>query len=197
MFSVKYVEDLLDYADIDKYINISAQANPFLVENVIPDFVTPADLKFILTSLIKERVSIKDITYIFEKLNDYADECPKSDLLKKIRIALSRHICKKLVNQDGVISVFEISEKTLEAFTPSFEEDDDYIIKVDGDFAEKLAAKIAKKSKQYGVQSPKILVPMEYRHLFFTLLSNYLNDITVITREEVGCSFPIEIVTNI
>ena len=68
---------------------------------------------------------------------------------------------------------------------------------VDGDFAEKLAAKIAKKSKQYGVQSPKILVPMEYRHLFFTLLSNYLNDITVITREEVGCSFPIEIVTNI
>ncbi len=196
-YAVKYVDELLDYSDIDKYINIASQANPFLVDNVIPDFITPADLKFILSNLVKERVSIKDITYIFEKLNDYADDCPKSDLLKKIRIALSKHICKKLVNQDGVIQVFEISDKTLEAFTPRFEEDDDYIIKVDGDFAEKLAAKIAKKSKQYGIQSPKILVQMEYRHLFFTLLSNYLNDITVITREEIGCNFPIEIVTNI
>ncbi len=196
-YSVKYVEDLLDYSDMDKYIDIVEQANPFLLENLVPDFVSPADLKYILTGLIKERVSIKNIIYIFEKLNDYADDCPKSDLLKKLRLAMSRQIIKQYVNSDGAICVFEVTDKTIEDLVPSFEEDEDYIIKVDGEFAEKLAQKIAKKAAQFNVENPKILVPIEYRHLLFTLLSNYLNNITVITREEIGCHYPIEIISNI
>lgn len=195
--AVKYVDDLLDYNDIDKYIDVVSDTNDFLVQNIIPDFISLSDLRFILTSLIRERVSVKDITYIFEKMNDYAEDCPKSELLKKIRLALGRQICKRRLNTEGVISVFEISEKTLDAFTPSFEEDDDFIIKIDGDFAEKLAGKIAKKSAQFGIDSPNILVPMEYRHLFFTLLSNYMNDITVLTREEIGCHYPVDILSAI
>lgn len=101
------------------------------------------------------------------------------------------------MNADGVINVFELSEKTLDAFAPSFEEDEDFIIKIDGDFAEKLAQKITKKAKQFEIESPNILVPLEYRHLFFTLLSNYLNDITVLTREEIGCHYPIEVISTI
>ena len=191
------MDDLLDYNDIDKYIDVVSDTNDFLVQNIIPDFISLSDLRFILTSLIRERVSVKDITYIFEKMNDYAEDCPKSELLKKIRLALGRQICKRRLNTEGVISVFEISEKTLDAFTPSFEEDDDFIIKIDGDFAEKLAGKIAKKSAQFGIDSPNILVPMEYQHLFFTLLSNYMNDITVLTREEIGCHYPVDILSAI
>lgn len=195
--AVKYVDDLLDYSDVDRYIDVVSENNDFLVQNVIPDFISMSDLRFILTSLIRERVSVRDITYIFEKINDYAEDCPKSELLKKIRLALGRRICRSRVNADGVINVFELSEKTLDAFAPSFEEDEDFIIKIDGDFAEKLAQKITKKAKQFEIESPIILVPMEYRHLFFTLLSNYLNDITVLTREEIGCHYPIEVISNI
>jgi len=196
-FTVKYVEDLFDYSDLDKYINIVEQTNPFLLENLIPDYASPADLKFILTGLIRERVSIKNIVYIFEKLNDYADNCPKSDLLKKIRLALSRQILKQYVNADGIISAFEVSDETIDSLIPSFEEDEDFIIKVDGEFAEKLAKKIAKKAAQFEITSPKILVPLEYRQLLFTLLSNYLNDITVLSREEVGCHYTIDVISNI
>lgn len=195
--AVKYVDDLLDYGDVDKYIDVVSENNDFLVENVIPDFISMSDLRFILTSLIREKVSVRDITYIFEKINDYAEDCPKSELLKKIRLALGRQICRKHANADGIISVFEISEKTLDAFVPSFEEDEDFIIKIDGNFAEKLAEKLIKKSKQFGVESPKVLIPMEFRHLFFTLLSNYMNDVTVLTREEIGCNYPIEVITSI
>jgi len=196
-YAVKYVEDLLDYSDVDKYINVVEQANPFLFENLVPDYISPADLKFILTGLIREKVSIKNIVYIFEKLNDYADDCPKSDLLKKLRLALSRQIVSKHINSDGMVSLFEISDKTVEDLIPSFEEDEDFIIKVDGDFAEKLANKIAKKAAQFNISNPKILVPLELRHLIFTLLSNYLNDITVLSREEIGCYYPIEIIATI
>ena len=57
--------------------------------------------------------------------------------------------------------------------------------------------KISKKAQTLGITEPKILVPMELRHLFFTLLSNYIPSITVLTREEIGCNYGIEIVANI
>lgn len=195
--AVKYVDELLDYEELDKYIDIVSRSNEYLVENIIPDFLSLSDLRFILTSLIREKISIKDITYIFEKINDFVQDCTKSDLIKKIRLSISRQIVKNNVNEDGVISAFEISEKTLDKFMPNFDEDDDAIIRIDAGFAETLADKLSKKIKQNQVQNPKLFVPLEFRHLIFTLLSNYMNDITVLSREEIGCNAHIEIISEI
>ena len=195
--AIKYVEDLLDYAELDKYIDVVSKTNEFLVTNVIPDFISLSDLRFILTSLIREEISIKDITYIFEKINDFAEDSTKSDLIKKIRLTLSRQICDKYKNEDGVISAFEISEKTLDKLTPSFDEGEDAIIRIDAGFAEKLAEKIIKQAKQFEIDVPKLFVPLELRHLIFTLLSNYINNIVVLAREEIGCNAQVDIIAEI
>ena len=191
--SVKYVDDLLDYEDIDKYIEVVEAENEFLVENIIPDLLTYADLKYIMTSLIKEKVSIKNITYLFEKINDFADETAKADILNKIRLTLARQICRNYVNNDGeTISAFEISEKTFSNIILSCDETEDALIKIDGTLAEKLANKIIRKAKKLNIYAPKLIVPMEYRQMFFTLLSLYINNITVLAQEEIGCTFKID-----
>lgn len=195
--AIKYVDDLLDYAELDKYIDVVGKTNEFLVTNVVPDFISLSDLRFVLTSLIREEISIKDIINIFEKINDFAEDCTKADLIKKIRLTLSRQISRKYVNDDGVIQAFEISEKTLDKLTPSFEEDDDAIIRIDAGFAEKLAEKVTKQAKQLEIDSPKLFVPLELRHLIFTLLSNYLNNIVVLSHEEIGCNAKVEIIAEI
>ncbi len=195
--AVKYVDELLDYEDLDKYIEIVNNFNPFLVENVIPDFISLADLRYILTSLIRERVSIKDLIYIFEKINDYAEDSIKSDLLKKIRLAMANKICKKYENEDGSISAFELSDKTYEDIMMSFEDGEDAVVKIDGEFAENLAKKIVKQSKKLGIDTPKLLVPMDYRQLFFGLLSLYINNIIVLANEEIGCNYKLEILGEI
>ena len=195
--AIKYVEDLLDYAELDKYIDIVSKSNEYLVTNIIPDFISLSDLRFILTSLIREEVSVKDIVNIFEKINDFAEDCTKADLIKKIRLTLSRQICQNNINNEGVISAFEISEKMLDKLMPSFEEDEDAIIRIDGGFAEKLAEKVKKQAQQSNVDAPKLFVPLELRHLIFTLLSNYINNITVLAREEIGCNAQIEIIAEV
>lgn len=190
---IKYVDDLLDYDDIDKYLEVVEKENEFLVENIVPDVLTYADMKYLMTSLIKERVSIKNITYVFEKINDFADEGSKADILNKIRLSLSRQICKNYVNEDGeTISAFEISEKTYSDIVLGCDESEDCLIKIDGALAEKLANKITRKSKKLNIHSPKLIVPMEYRQIFFTLLSLYINNITVLAQEEIGCVFKID-----
>ena len=63
--AIKYVDDLLDYEDIDKYLEVVEKENEYLIENIVPDLLTYSDIKYLLVSLIKEKVSIKNITYIF------------------------------------------------------------------------------------------------------------------------------------
>lgn len=191
--AIKYVDDLLDYEDIDKYLEVVEAENEFLVENIIPDVLTYADVKYLMTSLIKEKVSIKNITYIFEKINDFADDGAKADILNKIRLSLSRQICRNYVNADGeTISAFEISEKTFSDIVLSCDETEDALIKIDGTLAEKLANKILRKCKKLNIFAPKLIVPMEYRQMFFTLLSLYINNITVLAQEEIGCTYKVD-----
>lgn len=195
--AIKYVDELLDYDQLDKYIDIVSEHNEFLVDNIIPDYISLSDLKYILTAFIKEKFSIKDITYIFEKINDFAEESTKSDLIKKIRLSMSRQICDMYKNDEGVISAFEISDKTLEKFLPTFDESEDAIIRIDAGFAETLAESISKKIEDLNVENPILFVPLELRHLLFVLLSNYMTNITVLAREEVGCNAHIDIIAEI
>jgi flagellar biosynthesis protein FlhA len=191
--SIKYVDDLMDYDDIDKYLEVVEKENEFLIENIVPDLLTYSDIKYILTSLIKECVSIKNITYIFEKINDFAEEGSKADILNKIRLSLSRQICKAYTNEDGeTISAFELSEKSYSEIVLGCDEGEDSLIKIDGEIAETLANKLIKKSKKLGVHNPRLIVPMDFRQIFFTLLSLYMNNITVLAQEEVSCLYKID-----
>jgi flagellar biosynthesis protein FlhA len=191
--AIKYVDDLMDYEDIDKYLEVVEKENAFLIENIIPDILTYSDVKYLLTSLIKEKVSIRNITYIFEKINDFAEEGSKSDILNKIRLSLSRQICRKYANEDGeTISAFELSEKTYSDIVLGCQESEDSLITIDGVLAEKIANKISRSAKKLNIHSPKLIVPMDYRQIFFVLLSMYLNDITVLAQEELGCLYKID-----
>ena len=191
--AIKYVEDLLDYDDIDKYLDVVDKENEYLVENIVPDILNYADIKYIMTSLIKEHVSIKNITYIFEKINDYADDSSRIDLINKIRLALSKQICKAYANEDGeTISAFELSEKTYTQMLLGFDDSDDSMIKIDADMAEKIAKKIISKSKKLNIYSPILVVPMEYRQIFFTLLNMFINNITVLAQEELGYAYKVD-----
>jgi flagellar biosynthesis protein FlhA len=191
--AIKYVEDLMDYDDIDKYLEVVEKENEFLIENIVPDLLTYSDIKYILTSLIKERVSIKNITYIFEKINDFAEEGSKADILNKIRLSLSRQICKAYTNEDGeTISAFELSEKTYSDMVLGCDDGEDSLIKIDGELAEKFANKLIKKSQKLGIHNPKLIVPMDFRQIFFTLLSLYMNNVTVLAQEEISCLYKID-----
>jgi flagellar biosynthesis component FlhA len=71
----------------------------------------------------------------------------------------------------------------------------DLVVRIDADAAEKFVAKLQKGMAK--VSSPKLVVPMELRHLMFMLLSHYMTDVTVLSREEIGCNAALEIIGEI
>jgi flagellar biosynthesis protein FlhA len=193
---IKYVDELFTYEVLQKYCRIAGGQDSFLVENLVPDLVSFPDLRFILSSLLRERVSIKDLALIFERMNDYAQSSLRSDLLSKLRLAMSRVICEPYVNEDGVIRVLELSEKTFNKVIPEIDQEED-IVKIDSEFAQKLADKIVAKSREFGLDVPILVIPMEFRHMFFGILSNYINNIVVLAPEELGNDFTQEIVSEV
>ena len=145
-----------------------------------------------------EQISIKDISYIFEKINDYSDEESKEDLFDKIRLSLSRYISKKVSNEDGVIQVLSLSNKTYQKLFSKLDTADN-IVRVEGEKAEKIAKVILKKIKQYNldIANVVVLVPIEIRHMFFLILSQFISNIRVISKEEIANNYTIEILDEI
>lgn len=194
----KNIDDIFDYSDINRYIEIVGNQNLYLVENIIPDYMSVAELKYILVSLIKEKVSIKDIVYIFEKINDFADETNKEELLERIRISLARQISKSLINEaDKTIYAYELSEKSIESFIG--EKANDEIIRIESNKIEEIIKLIKEKVNKYAPDSKEIVLiaPMKIRHLIYLILSQMLPNIRVVAREELIFEYPLQIVCSI
>lgn len=196
--AVKNVDELLDYSDVNQYMEIAGEKNMFLVENIIPDFVSVAELRYLLVNLLREEISIKDIVYIFEKINDFADEASKEDLFDKLRLSLSKYISKKVSNSEGVIQALELSDKTYQRLFSKIKTDNN-IVKVSGLKVERIANSILKKAKQYNfdLNNLVVLTPMKIRHVFFMIFSQFISNIRVIAREEIMNDYTIDILDEV
>jgi len=196
--AIKHVDDLLDYSDINKYMEIVGEKNLYLIENVIPDFVSVAELRYLLVNLLREEISIKDIVYIFEKINDFSEEATKEDLLDKIRLSLARYISKKAANDDGVIQALEFSDKTYQSLFSKIDSDNN-IVRIEGAKIEKIAKTIFKKVKAYNLDANNLTIftPLVVRHMAFMILSQFISNIKVLAREEITNEYTVEIIDEI
>ena len=166
----------------------------YLIENIVPDFVSIAELKYILTSLIKERVSIKDIVYIFEKINDFADEETKEDLLSRVRHSLSRQISKGIANENNVIQAFELSEESIK-YLSSKVSGKNPVIRIDNTKIQTIVNNIYKVIDKHKINADEIvvIVPMEIRQLTSVVLSQLMPSVKVVAKEEIASGYATEI----
>lgn len=195
---IKNINELLDYADINQYMEIVGAKNSFLTDNIIPDFVSVAEIRYLLANLLREEISIKDIVFIFEKINDFVDEASREDLFDKLRLSLTRYISKKVSNNEGVIQAFELSEKTYQNLFSKIKPDDN-IVRISGTKIEKIAKSILKKAVKYNLDFNNLVViaPLEVRHMFFMILSQFISNIRVVAREEIVNEYTVEILDEV
>ena len=169
--------------------------NLYLIENIIPDFVSVSELKSLLVNLIRERVSIKDIVYIFEQLNDLSDTEEKEDinLLEDIRVMLSKQICASVSSEDNIIKAYELSEETIEVFT--LDDGHGKITKSLANKLDKVINNLKNSLKRIASENNEIvlLVPSTIRKLIFMLLSEVANNIRVISEDELDFDYEVEI----
>ncbi len=195
--SIKHIEDIFDYSDVNRYIEIVGALNLFLIENIIPDFLSISEIKYILSNLLKEKVSIKDIVFIFEKINDFADDASKEDLLGRIRMALSRQISKSVANKNSVIEAYALDDKTISYI--SQKDKNDEVVRIDASKIRKVASKIQafEKSLQINDRDVILIAPIQIRHITFLVFSQFIPNIRVVAKEELSIDYQLDILEQV
>ena len=114
----KYVDEVMTKTDVLKLMELVKSQDPTLVNDLVPTIISTSDLRKIFVNLIREKVSIKDIIFIFERLCDYARFSKEPDILsERLRAALGRQICLSSANKEKVLYALTLSsewEKTLD-----------------------------------------------------------------------------------
>jgi flagellar biosynthesis protein FlhA len=91
---VKYVDEVMTKMDVLKLMELVRQQDQSLIQELVPAILAPNDLRKIFVNLIRERVSIKDVLFVFERLSDYARFSKEPDVLsERLRAAMGRQIC--------------------------------------------------------------------------------------------------------
>ncbi|MDB5856574.1 MAG: flagellar biosynthesis protein FlhA [Ramlibacter sp.] len=100
---------LLTRAETDRLLTRVRQAQPALVEEVIPGLLSVGDLQKVLQNLLREKVSIRHIEAILETLAD-AGRASKdaASLTEAVRQRLGHAICQGLAGDGGSLQVLTL-----------------------------------------------------------------------------------------
>jgi len=109
--------DLLSYAEVEKLIDKLSKEHKKLVDDIAPAQISRAGIQRVLQSLIKERVSIRDLPTILEGIAEASATTNHLDaIVEHVRTRLSRQICYANRAPDGNLPVMALSPQWEQAF---------------------------------------------------------------------------------
>lgn len=105
-----HVHELLGRQETKALLDHLNETHPKLIEETVPKILSLGEVQKVLQNLLKERVSIRDLTTILETLADFGSMTKAPDLLTEyVRQALARSICKMVQSERDEILLFTLS----------------------------------------------------------------------------------------
>ncbi|VXB14774.1 Flagellar biosynthesis protein FlhA [Brevundimonas sp. G8] len=112
--------DLLSYAEVQKLLKELGAEEKKLVEELVPSVVTVTTLQRVLQSLLREKVSIRDLPAILEGLAEAAPHSSSvTTLVEHVRARLGRQLCWQNKDGEGALPIVTLSPEWENAFAES------------------------------------------------------------------------------
>lgn len=112
--------ELLSYTEVQKLLKELPSEAQKLVDELIPATVTVTTLQRVLQTLLRERVSIRDLPAILEGLAESAPHTSSvTTLVEHVRTRLARQLCWANRGEDGALPIVTLSPDWEQAFADS------------------------------------------------------------------------------
>lgn len=116
----QHSDEIITRQNVQSLIELVKNTNAAIVRELIPDMLSLGQVHKVLQALVRERISIRDLSTILEKLADYAHVSRDTNLLAEyVRQALARQICSRYIDKDDVLTVFTIEPRLEETMINS------------------------------------------------------------------------------
>ncbi len=196
----RHAWELLSRQDVSQILENLKKYNAPLVNDVVPNVITQANLQKILCSLLKEGVPIRDMETILETISNYAPTVRDPEMLTEyVRQSLRRTITRQW-SEGGQIRVITLDsgiEKTI-VNSISKNEHGTYLA-LDPQTTQKIITKLSEciASVKDVVSTPIILTSPVVRLYFSKLLQQFYPKAVVLSFNELENNVQIQAVANL
>ncbi|GAB2722025.1 flagellar biosynthesis protein FlhA [Paenibacillus thermoaerophilus] len=192
----RHAHELLGRQETKALIDNIRESYPALVDELIPSVLSIGDVQKVLAKLLKEKISIRDLTTILETLADYGTYSKDPDVLTEyVRQALSRQITQQFLGTEQGLKVITVAPTVERRITESVQQSDHgTYLALDPVTSQTLLQKVteqAGKLAQMGRQ-PILLVSPTIRMYLRQLLDRSMADIPVLSYSELEPSVEVQ-----
>lgn len=187
--------ELLTRTEMMSLLNNAKKQFPELVEEVVPGFVSYGDFQKILSSLLKERIPIKDMQTIMETVLNSVQVNKDLDLVtENVRVALKRTITRKFC-EGGQLRVITLDGEVERAIIASLKKTDQGVyLALEPEFMHNIVNRTGELIEKFkGLsQNPIILTSGVIRLYFYRFIEQFYPNIVVLSFNEIGNNVQIQ-----
>ena len=108
----RYADEIMTRQNVQALLELVKNTNAAIVRELVPDMLSLGQVHKVLQNLVRERISIRDLSTILERLADYAHVSRDTNLLAEyVRQSLARQICGQYADKEDTITVVTIDPK--------------------------------------------------------------------------------------
>jgi flagellar biosynthesis protein FlhA len=145
--------DILGRQELQSLLDSAKQSFPLIVEEVVPSVVNHSTLLKVLQNLLRENVSIRNLVTILESLADCKGLTDIDVLTEIVRQGISRHICKAIADENGIIHVISLDPRIEQAMMNSLQKIEGTTqLALDPKFASDFLGKLKERIEEVGAE---------------------------------------------
>lgn len=188
--------ELLGRQETKQLIDHLRETSPILVEELTPTPMSIGEIQKVLSKLLDENVSVRNLPIIFETLADYSKLTSDVDVLTEyVRQSLARQITTQYAGNQQELKVLTVSAKIEKAIADSIQQTDhgNYLA-LDPQMSQAILESIAAELERVSFidQSPVILCSPAVRMYVRQLTERYFPQIPILSYNELDASIEIQ-----
>jgi flagellar biosynthesis protein FlhA len=186
----KYADQMLTRQTVQILLDNLALQQPKLVDELVPNILSPGVIQKVLQNLIREGVTVRDLQTICETLADHGTITKDPDVLTEyVRQALARTITRPYETEDQKFPVLSLQQSLEEKLTRGIQKSEHgTFLSLDPAFLQQflqVTSDEVKRSISMGYHPVLLCSPAIRRHLK-RLLERFLPDVAVISHNELS-----------
>lgn len=188
--------ELLGRQDVKQLIDNVKEEYPAVVEELVPKILSLGEIQKVMSNLLKEQISIRNMVTILETLADYGRITHDTDLLTEyVRQKLSGYITNKYVGDDNRLNVVTLDNSVEETIMNSITKTETgSYLSLEPSIAQRIlnsTLKSVQRLSNIGAQ-PIILTAPIVRLYFKRLTEQLTRDIIVLSYNEIDPSVEVK-----
>ncbi|NQX57375.1 flagellar biosynthesis protein FlhA [Paenibacillus qinlingensis] len=192
----KHIHELLGRQETKALIENVRESYPALVDDLIPSVLVIGDIQKVLSKLLREKISVRDLVTILETLADYGTYTKDPEILTEyVRQSLSRQITQQFTSHGDSLKVITVGPSVEKKIADSVQQSDQgSYLALDPSSSQIIYHRVTEqvtKLIQSG-QQPVILTSPTIRMYVRQLLERTLQDIPVLSYSELEPSVEIQ-----